>query len=81
MDNQFVQLLLGFLFGIQIPYGISVIKPEWFVKLVVQVLLRYQKDDAIKNKISNQLGQKLVDIGTQLITYYPDDQQDNSEPK
>ena len=76
MNEWIVQAIIAFVFGLAIPYVISIIKPEWLVKLIVSVLSRYQKDEKICNSISNQLGEKLVEIGSQLITYYPDEPND-----
>ncbi len=72
-----VELFWGIV-GFAVPFALgwlfSKINPAAFATMLSKLLAKVLKDKEVRNKVENQIGKLLVDLGNAIINATPDDQ-------
>ncbi|MEM2120619.1 MAG: hypothetical protein QXR93_06025 [Archaeoglobaceae archaeon] len=66
--------IVGFAAPFALGWLFSKINPTAFATMLSKLLARVLKDKEVRNKVENQIGKLLVDLGNAIINATPDDQ-------
>lgn len=66
--------IVGFVIPFILSWLFAKINPAAFATMLSKLLAKVLKDKEVRNKVENQIGKLLVDLGNAIINATPDDQ-------
>lgn len=66
--------IVGFVIPFILSWIFAKINPAAFATMLSKLLAKVLKDKEVRNKVENQIGKLLVDLGNAIINATPDDQ-------